>query len=310
MLIAGIRRLGGEVETFEVDEPRPLAVDEVLIEVRSAGIGNWDNIVRVGDWGVGTRPPMALGVEAAGVIQAVGAQASEFSVGDAVLCHPVPLRDQGTWAPLLIAPVESLAHKPPEVSWETAAIFPVPALTAEQVVGEALALHSGETLLVHGAGGITGGLIVQLAALRGVDVLATASPRSADRVRANGAREVIDYNDPRWPEHATVLAKSPVDAVANAAPSGAVSAMTALADGGRLATITPDLPASTRGISATAVYVRSDGTQLERLTALLASGQLRVPTPRSCGLDQAGYALAQVVAGHEPNGVVITKGTS
>jgi NADPH:quinone reductase-like Zn-dependent oxidoreductase len=298
--------LGGKVETLEVGEPRPLAADEVLIDVRSAGVGNWDNIIRTGGWDVGTRPPLALGVEAAGVIKAVGAYPSGFGVGDEVLCHPVPLRDQGTWASLLIAPVGSLAHKPPEISWGTAAIFPVPALTAEQVVGEALALHGGETLLVHGAGGITGGLIVQLAALRGVDVLATASSRSADRVRANGAREVIDYHDPMWPQHAKALAKASIDAVANAAPRGAAVAMTALADGGRLATITPDPPASTRGISVTAVYVRSDGAQLDRLTALLDSHRLSLPTPRSCSLDQAAYALAQVVAGHESSGVVIT----
>jgi NADPH:quinone reductase-like Zn-dependent oxidoreductase len=82
--------------------------------------------------------------------------------------------------------------------------------------------------------------------------------------------------------------------------------MTALADGGRLATITPDAPASTRGITVNAVYVRSDGAQLDRLTALLASGRLRMPTPRACSLDQAGSALAHIVAGHEPSGVVIT----
>jgi Alcohol dehydrogenase GroES-like domain len=157
----GIRTLGGKVETLEVDEPRPLAADEVLIDIRSAGVGNWDDIIRTGGWDVGTSPPLALGVEAAGVITAVGAHPSGFSVDDEVLCHPVPLRDQGTWAPFLIAPVGSLAHKPPELSWETAAIFPVPALTAEQVVGEALAVHGGETPLVNGAGGITGGLIVQ-----------------------------------------------------------------------------------------------------------------------------------------------------
>jgi NADPH:quinone reductase-like Zn-dependent oxidoreductase len=307
MLVAGVRTLGGNVEMLDVDEPRPLTADEVLIDVRSAGIGNWDNIIRIGGWDVGTSPPLALGVEAAGVIKAVGAHPSGFSVGDAVLCHPVPLRDQGTWAPLLIAPVGSLARKPPEISWETAAIFPVPALTAEQVVGEALELHGGETLLVHGAGGVTGGLIVQLAALRGVDVLATASPRSVDRVRANGAREVIDYRDPMWPQHARALAKGSIDAAVNAAPGGAAAVMTALADGGRLATITPDPPASTRGISVTAVYVRSDGAQLDRLTALLDSHRLSIPTPRSCSLDEAASALAQVVAGHAPGGVVITK---
>ncbi len=307
MLVAGVRTLGGDVEAFEVDEPRALAADEILIDVHSAGVGNWDNIVRTGGWDVGTRPPLALGVEAAGVIKAVGARPDGFSVGDDVLCHPVPLRDQGTWAPFLIAPVGTLAHKPLAVPWETAAIFPVPALTAEPVVGEALALHSGETLLVNGAGGITGGLIVQLAALRGVDVLATASPRSADRVREYGAREVIDYRDPMWPQHARSLAQGSIDAVANAAPGGAAAAMTALADGGRLATITPDPPAAARGISVTAVYVRSDGAQLDRLTALLDSHRLSMPTPRSCGLDQAASALAQVVAGHEPSGVVITR---
>lgn len=310
MLVAGIRTLGGKVEMLEVDDPRPLAADEVLIDIHGAGVGNWDNIIRYGGWDVGTSPPLALGVEAAGVIRAVGGHPGGFRVNDEVLCHPVPLRDQGTWAPFLIAPVGSLAHKPPEIPWETAAIFPVPALTAEQVVGEALALQGGETLLVHGAGGITGGLIVQLAALRGVDVLATAGPRSADRVRGHGAREVIDYRDPLWPRHARALTKDSIDAVANAAPAGAAVAMTALVDGGRLATITPDPPASTRGISVTAVYVRSDGVQLDRLTGLLASRRLRMPTPRSCGLDQAAAALAHVVAGHESNGVVITKGIS
>lgn len=306
MLVAGVRTLGGNVETLEVDDPRPLAADEVLIDVRSAGIGNWDNIIRYGGWDVGKTPPLALGVEAAGVINAVGSSPSGFKAGDEVLCHPVPLRGQGTWAPVLIAAVGSLAHKPPELPWETAAIFPVPALTAEQVAGEALALDSGETLLVHGAGGITGGLIVQLAAIRGVDVLATAGPRSADRVRGYGAREVIDYRDPLWPQHARALAKGCIDAVANAAPGGAAAAMTALADGGRLASITPDRPASSRGIRVTAVYVRSDGAQLDRLTALLASGRLSVPSPRSCPLDGAAAALAHVVAGHEPRGVVIT----
>jgi NADPH:quinone reductase-like Zn-dependent oxidoreductase len=140
-----------------------------------------------------------------------------------------------------------------------------------------------------------------------VDVLATASPRSADRVRANGAREVIDYRNPMWPQQAKALAKGDIDAVANAAPRGAAAAMTALADGGRLASITPDPPASTRGISVTAVYVRSDGAQLDRLIALLDARRLNMPTPRPCSLDQAAFALAQVVAGHESSGVVITK---
>ncbi|MBU8832696.1 NADP-dependent oxidoreductase [Mycolicibacterium goodii] len=306
MRAAGVRAFGETVQSLVVDDPRPLAADEVLIEVRSAGIGNWDDIIRTGGWDVGRCPPLVLGVEGAGVIREVGSNQTGFRVGDEVLCHPVPLREQGTWAPYLIAPVGSLARKPPGISWDIAAIFPVPALTAQQVVDDALALRAGDTLLVHGAGGITGGLIVQLAALLGVDVLATASSHSADRVRGYGARAVIDYRDPMWPHHAQTLADAPIGAVANAARGGAEAAMTTLADGGRLATITPDPPAPARGITVRPVYVRSDGAQLTRLTVLLASHRVSMPTPRSCDLDQAGEALARVVAGHESSGVVIT----
>jgi NADPH:quinone reductase-like Zn-dependent oxidoreductase len=89
----------------------------------------------------------------------------------------------------VIAHVESPAGKPSGVWWAIAAPFPVPASSAEQVVGEALALFGRETLLVHDAGGIAGELIVQLAAPRGIDVLATAGPRSASAL----ARDVVGH---------------------------------------------------------------------------------------------------------------------
>ncbi len=307
MRVAGICAFGGDVETLEVGDPRPLGADEVLIDVRAAGVGNWDEIVRSGGWNVGVSPPMALGVQAAGVISAVGADVGGFGVGDEVLCHPVPLRDQGGWAPLLIAPVGSVACKPSDVSWDIAGVFPIPALTAEQVVSQALALQSGEALLVHGAGGSTGGMMVQLAARRGADVIATCSPRSAGRVRSYGARAVIDYHESGWPQTVRALFNGKgVHAVANAVVGGAATAMTTLLDGGRLATITSDPPPVDRGITVTNVYVRSDGPQLSWLAALLGQHQLNMPTPRRCGIDEAAAALAQVVAGHATSGMVIT----
>ena len=179
MRVAGIRPISGEVELIEVPGPRPLAADEVLIQVMAAGVGNWDEIVRTGGWDVGRRPPMALGVEAAGTVVAVGSTVTDWTPGDEVITHPLPLRDQGTWAPTLIAPAALLARKPAGVAWETAAVFPVPALTAEQVLGDVLRIQAGERLLVHGAGGVTGGLLVALGALRGAEVFATAGPHSA-----------------------------------------------------------------------------------------------------------------------------------
>jgi Zn-dependent alcohol dehydrogenase len=58
MQVAGIRRVGTPVEMIEVGEPRPLADDEVLVEMRAAGVGNWDEFVRTGGWDVGTTPPI------------------------------------------------------------------------------------------------------------------------------------------------------------------------------------------------------------------------------------------------------------
>jgi NADPH:quinone reductase-like Zn-dependent oxidoreductase len=69
---SGVRLLGGAVELLELPEPRALRADEVLIDVQASGVGNWDNIVRTGGWDTGARPPMALGLEAAGIVAVVG----------------------------------------------------------------------------------------------------------------------------------------------------------------------------------------------------------------------------------------------
>ena len=71
MRAAGISEFGGAVGRIDLPDPRPLADDEVLIEIRAAGVGNWEEFVRTGEWDVGRAPPMALGVEAAGTITAI-----------------------------------------------------------------------------------------------------------------------------------------------------------------------------------------------------------------------------------------------
>ena len=298
MRVAGIEHRGGPIETLEVADPPAPRNGEVLIEVKAAGVGNWDEIVRAGDWDVGRTPPMALGVEAAGVVAAVGSGVEGWSVGDEVLTHPLPLADQGTWAPWLIAPARLLARKPAGVSWACAGAFPVPALTAVQVLDEALRLRRGESLLVNGAGGVTGGLIVSLAVLRGVRVLATAGPSSRERVIRAGAATVVDYHDPDWPEQILeATGRRGVDAAANAARGGAASALRTVREGGRLTTITSDPPQPERGIEIGSIYVRTDAAQLELASQALAAGRLEFGIGASFPLSQAAAALARAVAG-------------
>jgi len=295
---------------IDMPAPRPLADDEVLIRVMAAGVGNWDEIVRTGGWDVGRSPPMALGVEAAGIVVAVSRTVPDRAAGDEVITHPLPLRDQGTWAPMVIAPAALLARKPPGVSWEAAAVFPVPALTAEQVLDEAVDVKTGDRLVVNGAGGVTGGLLVSLGSLKGAEVFATAGPHSHERVRALGARHVIDYHDEDWPDQVlAITGGSGVSAAVNAATGGATDAIRTVTDRGRLATITSDPPAEERGITVASVYVRPDGGRLRNLAQLLAEGQLEVSVGTTYGLLDAAEALAKAVSGRAGGAVALTLST-
>jgi NADPH:quinone reductase-like Zn-dependent oxidoreductase len=299
---------GGEVRMLELAAPGSPALDELVISVRTAGVGNWDEIVRVDGWDIGRKPPLALGVEAAGVVVVGGEAVTNFAPGDEVLTHPVPLRQQGTWAQLLVAPAALVAPKPQAVPWETAAAFPVPALTADQALSQVAPSPAEEWVLVNGAGGVTGGLIVQLAVTRGATVVATAGPSSESRVRDYGARLVFDYHDPDWP--ARVRDASParrgVETAINAAPDGAASALKAVADNGRLATITGDPPSAERGITVTDIYVEADGTRLAALAGQLEAGSLSLNVGATFGLAEAAIALRGAVTGRVAGATVLT----
>ena len=307
MRAAGIDAFGGEVRLLELTAPASPAPDEVVISVHAAGVGNWDEIVRVGDWDVGGRPPLALGVEAAGVVAAVGEDVTSLAAGDEVLTHPLPLRHQGAWAEWLVAPAALVARKPPGVPWEAAAAFPVPALTADQALSEVAPAPAGEWVLVHGAGGATGGLAVQLAVARGATVVATAGPSSAARVRDYGARLVLDYHDPDWPARARDASPAGVGvgAAVNAAPEGAATALQVVADDGRLATITGDPPPPERGIAVVDIYVRPDGARLAELAAALADGILSLPVAATFPLEQAATALQDTLTGRSKGANVL-----
>jgi NADPH:quinone reductase-like Zn-dependent oxidoreductase len=212
------------------------------------------------------------------------------------MTHPLPLRRDGTWAERLLAPAATVAHRPPEASWEAGGAFPIPALTAAQALDEALGIESGGWVVVNGAGGVTGGLLVQLAVARGARVIATASAKKAERIRDYGAAEVLDYHGD-WSALVREITGGGAPKAVNAAPGQGATTLTAVADGGRLATITGDPPREERGIAVSDVYVRPDGRQLSDLAEMLARATLSVPIASVRPLEQAAEALREVVAG-------------
>lgn len=307
MRAAGITQPGGPVAIFALPALRDLAPDEVRMAVVTAGVGNWDELVRTGSWNVGVQPPMALGVEAAGVITEVGQGHHGFDVGDEILTHAVPLLEHGFWAEQAIVNVAHLARKPADVGWCHAAALPVPGLVAAQALDDSLQLGTGDSLVVNGAGGTTGGLVVQLAVARGIRVIATASSASADRVRRFGAEVVLDYGDSSWPERARqAVGGDGFVAGLNAARGGAAATLRAVACGGQLATITGDPPPIERGIAIEDVYVLPDGQRLQELVELVAAGKLSLSVGARYRLDDAKEALALSVSGRAGGAMALT----
>jgi len=318
----GIDAAAGPVTGLDLAAPRPLRADEVLLNVRAAGVGNWDDLMRAGGWESGLTPPFALGVEAAGVVADTGAEVTGVTAGDEALAYVFPFRDGGAWAEQVIVPGALLVPRPVTLSWAQAAALPVPALTAQQVVDDALGLRAGEKLLVNGGAGVTGGMIVQFAALAGAEVAATAGPRSADHVRRLGAAHVIDYHDRDWPARAREALGGPAAAAANAVVGGVTGALAVVADGGRLASIAgpaPDQPGGGdrgvappgqhgRGITTRTVFVQPDPARLRRAAALLADGSLRLAIAAEYPLAQAAAALSRVLAGTGGAAVVLRAG--
>ena len=202
--------------------------------------------------------------------------------------HSLPA---GGWAEKFIAAADHVAPVPSGVPMTVAAALPVPALTADQAL-DAVTVRPGETVLVHGAGGVTGGVLVALAARRGARVIATAS--QAGRPLALGAVQVLDYHEPDWPERVRAL---------NAARAGSADAVRAVRDGGRLATITADLPPAERGITLSDIVVVPDGPRLARLISLLAPDAITVAA--SFPLAEAAAAMARLRQGTHGAAVVL-----
>lgn len=287
----GVRALGGPVEELDLPVPRPLGADEVLVEVLAAGVGPWDELVRTGAWPVSSARPLALGVAVAGTVAAAGSDVRDVRDGDAVLALAAPLRDQGTWAERVVVPRDSLAVKPAGVGWAAAATLPVAALTAAQAL-DAVGPLRGASVLVHGAGGVTGGLVVELAELRGGTVLAVSGPTSGARLLNRGASHALDRHDPDWPRRLRHLtggrgATVTVNLVRGA--GGSVIGLTAT--GGRFLTLTGDPPPAERGISVRDFTVHADGDVLHDVATHLDRGEIHVDVGPAHRLQDAARAL-------------------
>jgi NADPH:quinone reductase-like Zn-dependent oxidoreductase len=297
---------GPEVLRYEdVEEPVP-GPDEVRIRVAGTAFNPVDAGIRGGylQQPFPVTLPHVPGIDVAGTVDALGEQVTEHQIGERVIGF-LPMVPDGAAAEYVVAPAQILAGAPASIPLADAAALPSVGLTAWQSLFEHAQIRTGQRLLVFGAGGAVGGYAVQLARRAGAHVIATASPRSIDRVRQAGADEVIDHTTTSVAE--TISA--PLDVVLNLAPVAATE-LNRLAGlihpgGVLLSTVPTAMPDDTNGVRAVTVFARSDADQLARLVALIDAGELYVDVAERLPLSQLSDVHARSDAGALPGKVVL-----
>lgn len=181
----------GEPEVMrleDLDMPQP-GKGEVRVRIQAIGINFIDIYQRSGQYKMNL--PYTPGLEAAGVVDALGADVTTLAVGDAV-AYGFTL---GAYAEYAVVPVDKLVSVPAGVSADQAAALMLQGMTAHYLTHDTWALQAGQTALVHAAAGGTGALIVQMAKIRGARVIACVStPEKAAIAKAAGADEAIFYD--------------------------------------------------------------------------------------------------------------------
>ncbi len=293
MQAARIHSFGGpEVLAIEeIPQPAVSAPDDVLVRVHAAGVNPIDWLFRNG-FGKDMfqhKPPLTLGCDVAGVVEALGARVNRFQTGDAVYGY-LNLQRNGAFAEFALAKEEELGHKPASLDFVKAAGAPVVFLTAFQSIFDLAGLQAGQRLLVHGAAGGVGSSAVQLGRWKGAYVIGTASVRNLDVVRQHGADEVIDYQTTPFEE-----AGSEIDVVLDTIGGDTQErSWKVLKKGGTLvSTIQPpsDERAAEYGVQGKFVNVVPNGKRLDTLAPLFDAGVLRVPVEAVFPLAEAGKAL-------------------
>lgn len=197
------------IRVGEVPVPTPGSA-EVLVAVDQVAVDPVDTYVRSGRYPTPMPLPFVVGRDLVGRVAVVGAGVDRFRPGDPVWCNSLGHEGrQGSFAQYAVVPVDRLYRVPEGVEPELVVAVAHPAATAYLGWFVHAGLRPGETVFVGGAAGNVGTAAVQLAALAGARVVATAAPRDHDRCRAAGAAVVLDYADP-----------SLADRLADAAPDG------------------------------------------------------------------------------------------
>ena len=219
MRAVAVTEYGGEPTVTELPKPEA-APEKIIVRVEAAGMNPVDSSIASGAYKdlMPATFPLVLGVDVAGVVEAVGEGTAGFEVGDRVFGQLLipPLGSTGTYAEFVSVPKDApVAKVPQSMDSATAASLPTAGGTALQIA-ESLLLE-GKTMLIVGAAGGVGSFLTQFAVRAGARVIANVAARDSARVREYGAVETVDHHTDNVRDAVAALSPDGIDVLVDLA---------------------------------------------------------------------------------------------
>jgi NADPH:quinone reductase-like Zn-dependent oxidoreductase len=313
----------GSVDVLRLAQvPRPqIAVDEVLVQVRAAGLdrGTWHimagqpYLLRLIGFGLRAPKNRVPGLDVAGTVVSVGSAVTRFSTGDEVYGI-----SRGSFAEYAAVREDKLSRKPVNLTFEEAAVVPISAGTALQALTDLGKVAPGQRVLTIGASGGVGSYAVQLAKAFGAEVTGVCSTAKVDFVRSLGADHVVDYTCQDFADGANGYDLI-LDVAGNSSLSRLRSALTRTGtlvvvggeEGGRWTggfgrSLRAPLLSPLVSQRLTLLASKERASDQERLTPLIEAGKVTPRVDRAYPLDRVPDAMQHLMAGDVRGKVAIT----
>ena len=285
----------------DVSRPTP-GKGELLVRVKAAGVGPWDALIREGKSKVSPPPPLTLGSDLSGTVEATGPGVADFRVGEEVY-GVTNAQFCGAHAEFALASGEMVAKKPGRLNHVEAASVPVVGVTAWQMLFEYAQIVAGQSVLILGAGGNVGAYAVQMATSTGLDVVAIVGSKDVELVRKLGAKTVLDYQMAGL-EKAIPQVDVVIDTVGGEALKQSFGKVKS---GGVLVSVVSSEPLPQRpGVRSVFFYAEVTTARLNLLTKLFEEGKLSTRVGSILALQDARTAHYMLAgAPHKPGKIVL-----
>jgi len=302
-----INQYGGkeQLKEREIEKQAP-GDNQVVVKLHATSINPIDWKLREG-YLKSSLPfdfPIVLGWDAAGVVDEVGKNVTEFKIGDRVFARP-ETTNRGTYAEYTVVDSHLLARIPENVSFEEAACVPLAGLTAWQCLFDFGQVKSGDKVLIHAGAGGVGSFAIQFAKNAGAYVATTAGTHNVEFLKSLGADEVIDY---KKEDFETVL--EDFDFVLDSL-GGEIQekSFTVLKNGGKLASIVSEPnkeKANQKNIKSGLVWLNPNGKQLAEIAELLKQGKVKVIIGHKFPFSEKGLTEAHALSEtHHAKGKIV-----